>query len=152
MNFLIIFFAKYIYLFLVAIVLVFIILSTANIRKQLAKVSLFSLPLSFLLLKILASLYYNPRPFVVNHIQPLITHAADNGFPSDHTTLCATFASIIFIFNKKIGIFLYCLTLLVGVSRVLALVHHPIDILGGLATGIFSVYISRFLLKKYRLI
>jgi len=56
------------------------------------------------------------------------------GFPSDHA-LFAAFLTLAVWFEtrrKKIALTLLVLTLLVCVGRVLALVHTPLDILGGL--------------------
>lgn len=83
-------------------------------------------------------IYYDPRPFVVENIKPLIAHGADNGFPSEHTILAATLSMIIYFYKRKWATTAFILTLLVGAGRVLAHVHSPIDILGGLALGILA--------------
>jgi len=80
-------------------------------------------------------IYYHPRPFVVQNIKPLIAHGADNGFPSEHTILAAILSTIIYFYKRKWATTAFVLTLLVGVGRVLAHVHSPIDILGGLVLG-----------------
>ena len=67
---------------------------------------------------------------MVEHFTPLISHAANNGFPSDHSLISFAFASIVFLFNKKLGFVLFLLSFLVGLSRVYVGVHYPIDILG----------------------
>ncbi len=86
---------------------------------------------------------------MVEHVQPLITHAADNGFPSDHTLLTMTIASILFLYNKRLGIVLAILAVIVGYSRVLAKVHHPVDIFGSIVIAIIATYISsKFLVKR----
>lgn len=148
MSPLIIFSAKYVYLIILFLALIFVYISNSKNRKNIGILSFFSLPLSLLIGKILNYLFYNPRPFVVEKLTPLITHAADNGFPSDHTLLCATVSSIVFIFNKKWGTVLFILTLFVGLSRVLALVHHPIDMVASLVIAVFSVYVCWFFLKS----
>ncbi|MDP4010140.1 MAG: phosphatase PAP2 family protein [Candidatus Shapirobacteria bacterium] len=148
MSPLIIFSAKYVYLIILFLALIFVYISNSKNRKNIGILSFFSLPLSLLISKILNYLFYNPRPFVVEKLTPLITHAADNGFPSDHTLLCATVSSIVFIFNKKWGTVLFILTLFVGLSRVLVLVHHPIDIVASLVIAVFSVYVCWFFLKS----
>jgi undecaprenyl-diphosphatase len=152
MSLLIIFSAKYLYLIILLLVIIFVFVSNSKNRKNIAFLSFFSLPFSLLNGKILNYFIYNPRPFVVKNLEPLITHAADNGFPSDHTLLCATVSSVVFIFNKKWGTTLFLLTLIVGFSRVLALVHHPIDIIASTIIAIFSVYICWLVLKSKKII
>ena len=39
--------------------------------------------------KLAGALYAHPRPFVVFHAAPLVAHAADNAFPSDHLAACS---------------------------------------------------------------
>lgn len=149
MTQLIIFCAKYLYLVIILIAICVVIFLSVDNKRQLFKFSLLAFPLSFLVAKILNYFIYNVRPFVVEHIQPLIDHAADNGFPSDHTLLSATIASVIFVYSRKLGILLFCLTLIMGIARVLAKVHHPIDVFGSMAIAIFMSLISWLLLKRY---
>src|SRR5579862_7570003 len=90
MNFVIILSAKY--LFLVSLV-IFVLYLSYLWRKHKAKcfavikLAVVSFPLTLLAAKISGYFIYDPRPFVVEHVKPLIAHAADNGFPSDHMLL-----------------------------------------------------------------
>src|SRR5919202_4656794 len=51
--------------------------------------------LSLLFVQTGGLLYNDPRPFVVGHFQPLISHPADNGFPSDHALLAAALVAVV---------------------------------------------------------
>ena len=88
--------------------------------------------LSELFAKIGSHLYYDPRPFVANHIVPYFTHAPDNGFPSDHTLLAAFLAYWTRAFRRRLGLVLLIVALLIGIARVIAGVHHLYDIIGSL--------------------
>ncbi|MEK7135264.1 MAG: phosphatase PAP2 family protein [Patescibacteria group bacterium] len=112
------------------------------ILKKLALFSALTLPLSYILGVIARSLWYNPRPFVVKGIEPLIAHIPDNGFPSDHTLLLATLASIAYYFDKKYSAALWVVTILVGLSRVFAQVHHLVDILASMVIALVSAKIA----------
>ncbi len=101
-------------------------------------------PLILLVSRIAGYYIYDPRPFVVKHIHPLIAHVADNGFPSDHALLTMAIASIIFTFNKKLGIVLFSIASIVGIARVLANIHHPIDIVGSATIAIVVTVIVLF--------
>lgn len=150
MNLLIIFIAKYLYLLPIAYLGFILIFS--KFRKKIVKVSLLAFPIALTLTKLLGYITNDPRPFVVEHIQPLITHAADNGFPSDHTVLTMTIAVIIFSFNKRFGVVLAFISVIIGISRVLAKVHHPIDIIGGIGVAMVSVAFSWYILKKLNIL
>jgi len=136
MNSLIIFGAKYLVYLIIAVAGIYFLIQPRDRQKQLALFGLFSLPLTYLIAKIADWLYYNPRPFISEHITPLFTHSADNGFPSDHTLISAALAVVIFTHNKKLGTILMILAILVGVSRVAAGVHHLIDIVASLLIAI----------------
>lgn len=148
MEFLIIFAAKYLFLLSMAIFIGVFILITRPEKRYFIKLSLLTAIVSVGLAKIASMTYYNPRPFVVEYVQPLVAHGSDNGFPSDHTLLTMTVAVIILQFNKKLGVFLAIIALIVGSARVLAKVHHPIDIFGSVIVAILAINISVYIFKK----
>ncbi len=94
-------------------------------------------------------LYYNPRPFVVGHFIPYFAHGNDNGFPSDHTLLASFIAYVVFKYNRKAGIALFALALAIGLSRVIAGVHHLIDIIGSCVFSLIAFYIANLLVSRY---
>lgn len=147
---LIIFGAQYLIGIIALFFLLYFFLAYPRKRQRMLLLSLISLPLAYVLGKLAGYFYLNPRPFVVDQVLPLITHAANNGFPSDHTLFSAALATVVFLFNRRLGIFLWVLALLVGVSRVLAGVHHPIDIAAGAAISAASVYVVHALLRHTR--
>lgn len=93
--------------------------------------------------------YYDPLPFVALQVQPLIAHEANNGFPSDHTLLAAAAAAIVTPFSLPLGILMWIIALAIGAARVLALVHHPIDIIGSLVIVAISALIAWPLAKRF---
>lgn len=93
---------------------------------------------ALILSKLASMLYYHPRPFVTSGVQPLVPHGMDNGFPSDHTTIAMALAMVIYFYRKQLGIITFGLALIVGIGRVAAHVHSPIDILGGAVLGLLA--------------
>ncbi len=150
MSFLIIFGAKYLYLVIGLIAAIVFLISTNSVKKMLLVLSALVLPLSYLLAKILGFFIQSPRPFVVDHLKPLINASTDNGFPSDHTLLSMSIALVIVTYNKKVGGILILLALCVGVSRVLANVHHPSDIIGSIFIAVLAISISMYSLKRFK--
>ncbi len=143
MNELIIFAAKYLFLVSIVIIGIFFLSLPKADKKKMFLLGLVSGVISLVLLKISAMIVQDPRPFVVNHVIPLIPHAADNGFPSDHTLITMWLATVVFLFNKRLGIVLMIISLIVGIARVLALVHHPVDIVGSVGIAIISIMITK---------
>ncbi len=145
---LIIFVAKYVYVVSVALFIGYGLFTKR--RTEFLLFALLVLPVSFLLSVLAGHLFYDPRPFVSEGLTPLISHAADNGFPSDHALLTGTLAAIATPFSFSVGALLWVLAILVGSARVLAHVHHTLDIVGSYAIAAVSAVAMYPLLRKLR--
>ena len=86
------------------------------------------------------------RPFVVLHFTPLIHHARDAGFPSDHATGAGAIAAGLIFVSWRLGIVTALLALLIAFSRVYVGVHFPQDVLAGLALGAVVAVIGVFVI------
>lgn len=117
----------------------------SEIKFMFFKTGALILPISYIAGIIARMLYYNPRPFVVNNFTPLIEHASDNGFPSDHALLVASLAALVTIFNRKLGLVLWIIAIFVAISRVYAGVHHVLDVVGSFAISIAVALVIYFL-------
>ena len=92
---------------------------------------------AYLLAKLIGSVFQpeSLRPFQQMGVDAGALYLNNPGFPSDHM-LFATAITLAVWFetrNKQLTITLVILTALVGIGRVLALVHTPLDVLGGFA-------------------
>jgi len=149
MNLLIIFGSKYLYLIAVAITAIFFWYMPKEKKWTVALLGSVDLVAVYLVGLFAGFLYNNPRPFVSDHVTPLISHVADNGFPSDHTLLVAALASILYCYNRTLGFIVFGTALLIGVSRVFAGIHHWIDVIGSFAIAIAVTAIVYQLSKKH---
>ena len=147
---LIIFAAQYLYLVIMLIAAVHFFLLPKGEKKFFVILAVIALPCIYATSKIVAHFYFDPRPFVVGHFTPLIPHSPDNGFPSDHALLTSAVASVMFVYNKKVSLVLWVLTLIVGVARVMAGVHHMVDIIGAVTISILLTPIIEYVLKRQR--
>jgi membrane-associated phospholipid phosphatase len=84
----------------------------------------------------LSSLIFETRPFVTDHdtIQ-LLSHGADNAFPSDHATLASLVAVTAALAWRRWAPLFLVVAVLASVSRVIAGIHYPGDIAAGWALG-----------------
>lgn len=106
----------------------------------------FTLPITFVLSLIAANLFYDPRPFMVSHVAPLIAHEPSNGFPSHHTILAVALAVIVFRYSRRVGTIFFGFALIVGFSRVLAGVHHVIDVIAAITiAAIVALLVDRMM-------
>jgi len=101
---------------------------------------------AFILAKTGSAMFVDPRPFVSDDVTPLFAYTADNGFPSDHTLLGMVITMALLSVSRKWAVKLFVLTVIICASRVLAGVHHPIDIVGsivfGALGGVVAIYIT----------
>lgn len=80
------------------------------------------------------------------------------GFPSDHALFVTVIVLAVFVLTgrKKFALVLAILALLVCVGRVVALVHTPLDVIGGifagLVGGLWYVSIPRRAIKTVTII
>ncbi|BCU82823.1 undecaprenyl-diphosphatase BcrC [Polycladomyces abyssicola] len=87
---------------------------------------------------LISLVYYRPRPFISHHVHLLLPHPADSSFPSDHTTGAVAIAVALWNHNRKLGIPLFILALLIGLSRIYVGHHYPTDVLAGILVGTLS--------------
>lgn len=90
---------------------------------------------AYLVAKLMATLYQpaGMRPFELANVQPGAAYLNNPGFPSDHMLFVMAITYAVWYGTRRKWLVVTCLLLaiLVGVGRVLALVHTPLDILGG---------------------
>jgi len=146
-----IFLAKYVVYLIVLIFIFNVLFKLDGLKKKISIILLtaFSIIISRGVLTEVIRFFYNaPRPFDNPNIQSLIGHESGFSFPSGHMTFLIPIALWNFSINKKLGIWLSVLTILVGLGRVTSGVHYPIDIFGGIVVGVIGFYSAKFLLKK----
>ncbi len=104
----------------------------------------FSGVLAWALAYILKYLVHTGRPFdIFPQVHSLFSETG-YAFPSGHATFFMALAFAIFFSHKKAGYYFILFALLIGVARIIAGVHFPVDILGGYILG----FLIAFLLKK----
>jgi undecaprenyl-diphosphatase len=145
---LVVFCAKYLIFILASIFVIVTLLSSRPSRNGILKLAILAFPLAYIMALIASHLFYDTRPFVVEHVQPLIPHQPDNGFPSEHTLLGMVAASSVFVYHRKLGVLLAVLGILVGVSRVIAKVHHPVDIVASIAIALAATLLAWIVVRK----
>ncbi len=143
--------ANYLWYLIIGIAVVYFSIQPRPEQKRMVIFAALVLPLVYILSILGGALYYDPRPFVVEHFGPLISHKPSNGFPSDHVLWSATTAAIIFPSSKYLSLLLWVLTILVGAARVHAGVHHPIDIVGSMLMAIVAASIVYLVIRRMKM-
>jgi undecaprenyl-diphosphatase len=90
-------------------------------------------------------MFFDPRPFVRLNVAPLFSHSMDNGFPSDHSAVAAFLAAILWFIDAPAAVVATVAAVAIGFARTYALVHWPVDVIGGWVIGAGpAVVVMRF--------
>lgn len=151
----VVFLASYLPIFIVFGVLVFVFRFSSSWKKRFFLLLLLALSAVIargILTEVIRFFYERPRPFISLDVFPLFVKESSS-FPSGHAAFLFALSFIVFFFHRRWGVVFLGLSLFVGIARVVAGVHFPSDILGGIIVALFSsgiVYLlpSDFLCKK----
>ncbi len=100
--------------------------------------------IALLLAKIMSVLYQEgERPFMLLGVHPKAAFLNNPGFPSDHVlfVFCITLVVWASTKNKPVALTLLALSILVSVGRVVALVHTPLDVAGGVVCALVAAFV-----------
>lgn len=96
--------------------------------------------------------YPFPRPFVaLDDVTKLIDYGRMDSFPSGHATFFSAIATVLYFYHKKIALFYALGALMIGLSRIIAGIHWPVDILAGYIIGgvvaifVYHIYVAIFI-------
>lgn len=99
------------------------------------------------LAKILKGVFDTARPFVQNGGGvSTLNVPTDGAFPSSHAAASFALAYAIWTHDRKLGVAFLVTALIIGVARIWANVHYPIDIAGG---AILGIAVAHFLGKLH---
>lgn len=89
----------------------------------------------------LKDIFHSQRPYLVDGAKYLVFWIPKfemGAFPSTHAAASFALSLTIWFHDRKIGFFYLFSSTLIGIARVLANVHYPIDIIGGAVVGIIA--------------
>lgn len=97
---------------------------------------------AYMLAKFIGSIYQpeSLRPFELMGVDPGALYLNNPGFPSDHALFVTALTCAVWFETrqKKIALIMAILVVLICVGRVLALVHTPLDVLGGVGIALIG--------------
>lgn len=146
-----IFFAKYIPYLLAAAFLVLVAYEDGW-RKKLylfAEGAIAVMLARGLVTEVIRFFYHHARPFSFYNFTPLVAESGWS-FPSGHMAFFFALALAVWYANRKWGWWFFGLSALVGIARIYAGVHWPLDIAGGAAIGLLCAWLIHLLLKSSR--
>lgn len=102
-----------------------------------------SVMLAIVFEQVVTAVAFRARPFmVIDTLTAYNVFVDSSSFPSLHTAMAAAFAGAwLWSGQRKMGWWLLAAAVLIGLCRVVAGVHYPSDILGGLASGLLASWL-----------
>lgn len=156
---LIVFLSEY---FQYLLIIVFLVLLYFSRYAKPEKLRIFFITISSIVVarlgvtEVIRFFYHRPRPFLVLQAHKLISNSdwfysdKEWAFPSGHSAFFFAMATAIYLYNKKWGIWFFVAAILMNISRIVAGVHYPSDILGGAIVGIVVGYLVVYFAKKWK--
>lgn len=90
------------------------------------------------------------RPYeAYTYLESLIGKMSDTSFPSGHAANTFAVAIAILINNRKIGIPVTIVAVIIAFSRMYNVVHYPTDVLAGIFIGTTVAIVVHFALKRF---
>ncbi|OGD85798.1 hypothetical protein A2Z23_00755 [Candidatus Curtissbacteria bacterium RBG_16_39_7] len=132
--------------FLIILFFVFCILFLFKISKKAFLTLIFSLVLATLANQLFRFFLPIDRPFVGREVNLLFFPPQDPSFPSNHATLAASVAFLMFFYQKRVGFLAVLIAILIGLARIFVGVHWPTDVLAGLVLGFLVAFAAKKIL------
>lgn len=152
LDFLAIFFAKYFGYVLIYCLLWFLVKDYKKYWRMVAEALIAAFLVRFVLVEVFYVIHFRFRPFVQHAVNLLIPYdGSQTSFPSGHASFYFALSTIIYGYNKKVGIWFYLGSALIALSRVFVGVHWPSDILAGAIVGIIMGLILNKLFARVQI-
>jgi len=96
--------------------------------------------------EIINRLFPVPRPLILlDDVTPLFFKGENDAFPSGHATFFSALATALYFYHRQLSILYFAGALAIGLSRIIAGIHWPTDILAGYVLGgVIAYVIYRF--------
>jgi undecaprenyl-diphosphatase len=93
-----------------------------------------------------------PRPYMTNGKDALAGYVSYGSFPSLHTALAFSLSTTVILHQKRLGILLFLVAAVIGMGRIAANVHYPLDVVSGAILGtLVSLMLENIHFKNHRL-
>ena len=144
------FIVKYLEYILAVVLFLFLVINFKKYWRMILEAIIVATFTRFVLVEIIRWLWFRPRPSITNNVNLLVNYnVKEASFPSGHASFYFALSTIIYFYNKKIGIIFYITSLCIVLVRVFVGIHWPSDILAGAIIGILVGLVLNKIFKKY---
>ena len=102
----------------------------------------------YIIVALLQAVFPTDRPFVALGTTPIIPHSQTPSFPSSHATYAAICTGFLWQLKNTWGYWALAALVAIGLARVLASIHYPIDIIVGACLGILLSFAVPYLWSR----
>ena len=137
LDFCISFIAEWYGLLILTALFVYLFKHRDNLRKGVTDLVVVSITAvsAWFIAHFFKDVFHTPRPFDVSPSVMAIVSETGYAFPSGHATFFMALAASLWFYHKRLAVFFGISAVLIGLARISAGVHWPIDIFGGLFLG-----------------
>jgi len=98
--------------------------------------------------QIITHIWQRARPFTAHPHQVILlaSRSHDPSFPSDHAAASFAIAASVLLYSRRAGLGFVLLAIIVSMSRVMAGVHYPSDVVAGAIIGTAAAMGVRYLI------
>ena len=86
--------------------------------------------------------YRRKRPYLAHRVKQLLKKYAEASFPSGHTISIVAMGVALAHFDPAAGWFVALSGLVIGLARIMAGLHYPLDVLAGLVLSLPAAYLG----------
>lgn len=130
-------FAQYLGLIMILSVLLYVYYASRRmLALQNSLIALSVAMTSLFIADVAKKIFMIPRPFMaLKGIHEIFVVGGFDSFPSGHAAFFGALAISIYMRDRKAGTFFLIGALLIGLARIIAGIHYPLDILTGFLLG-----------------
>ncbi len=143
-----IFLAKYLGYFLILATIAFLLSEKSKFVRNFIFILLSLILSRGLITETIRFIYPRLRPFATLDFTPLVNHISSPAFPSGHAAFYFALAMALILLNYRWRWWVLAAAIVMGIARIFAGAHWPMDILAGALVGIFSVLVVKYILPK----
>lgn len=148
LDYLGIFFAEYLGYVLILIIAILLIKNFKGSFKMAAGALAAAILARFGFVALIRAIIPKARPFIENSVNLLLNQEASSSFPSGHAAAFFAASTVVYYFNKKLGIAFLIASCFISIFRVFCGVHWPSDILAGALVGLVSGWLTIKIFKR----
>ena len=121
-------------------------------KRDAAKVigaAIFGSAVGWALARVVLHFWQRPRPFVAQHFVPLVAHATDASFPSDHMIVIGAITIAVWQVHRRASAWIGAIAILLAICRAAAGIHYITDLVAGFLFGGAGALAGWYLLRPF---